>query len=70
MIKGEPTMTRKEIAEKLYELKKDHLPNLIYANRPLTKKEFVNRYLNGCGRASGFSKSELQTLLELEMGRS
>lgn len=63
-------MTRKEIAEKLYELKKDHLPNLIYASRPLTKKEFVHRYLNGCGCVSGLSKQELQTLLELEMERA
>ena len=63
-------MTRKEIAEKLYELKKDRLPNVIGRDRPLTKKEFVHRYLNSCGGVRGFSKPALQSLLESELKRA
>jgi len=63
-------MTRKEIAKKLYELIKNNLPNVIGLNRPLTEKEFVNRYLNGCGGVQGFSKPALQSLLESELKRA
>lgn len=63
-------MTRKELAETLYELKKDNLPNVIGLNRPLTKKEFVYRHLNGCGAVRGFSKEELQGLVERAEARA
>lgn len=63
-------MTRKELAETLYELKKDNLPNVIGLNRPLTKKEFVYRHLNGCGCAKGFSKEALESLVERAKARA
>lgn len=63
-------MTRKEIAKKLFELKKGKLPNVIGRNSPLDEKEFVDRYLNGCGCVRGFKKAELEMLLEREMERA
>ncbi len=63
-------MTRKEIAKKLFELKKDKLPNVIGRNTPLTEKQFVDRYLNGCGEAKGFKKEELEMLLKMETAKA
>lgn len=61
-------MTRKEIAEKLYDEKKRTGARItpIGRNTPLSKQEFVKRYLNGVGGIKGFKKEELQYLLEKE----
>lgn len=53
-------MTRKEIAEELYYT--DYLPSgriPIGSRTPLSKNEFVHRYLYGIGGTKGSSKEEL-----------
>lgn len=59
-------MNKKELAEALYAEKKRIGANLTPVGRktPLTKQEFVKRYVNGVGGVSGFKKSELEYLLE------
>ena len=59
-------MTRKELAKEIYRLKKKWMPNVIGMDRPLNEKEFIKRYLYGCGGSKGFSKSELILILESE----
>lgn len=59
-------MTRKELAEQIYAEKKRTGANITPIGRktPLSKQEFVHRYLNGVGASKGFKKSELESLLE------
>lgn len=61
-------MTRKELAEQIYAEKKRQGVQMIPIGRktPLTKQEFVKRYLNGIGGTKGFKKQELESLLETE----
>lgn len=58
-------MTRKELAEEIYKHKKRIGANITPIGRktPLTKQEFVHRYLNGVGGSKGFKKEELQSIL-------
>ncbi len=56
-------MTRKEIAEELYYT--HYLPSgttPIGRHTPLSKNEFVQRYLRGIGGTKGFSKDALISL--------
>lgn len=62
-------MTRKELANAIYDLVKNKLPNVIGLNRPLTRNEFVYRYLNGCGCVRGFKKPELEKIYANELAR-
>lgn len=59
-------MTRKELAEQIYVEKKRIGANITSIGRktPLSKQEFVHRYLNGVGGTKGFKKEELESLLE------
>ncbi len=59
-------MTRKELAEQIYVEKKRIGANITPIGRktPLSKQEFVHRYLNGVGGTKGFKKEELESLLE------
>lgn len=59
-------MTKKELAEQIYAEKKRIGANITPIGRkiPLTKQEFVYRYLNGVGGTKGFTKNELESLLE------
>lgn len=55
-------MTRLELAKRLYELKKKNLPNVIGLDRPLTQREFIERYLRT------FKKHELESLINRAKG--
>lgn len=59
-------ITRKELAEQIYAEKKRIGATITPIGRktPLSKQEFVHRYLNGVGGTKGFKKAELESLLE------
>lgn len=58
-------MTRKELAIRLYEIRKEK-----GATINVNKATFVKRHLNGMGYLiKGFTKSELEGLLERELAR-
>lgn len=61
-------MTKKELAEALYAEKKRTGACITPIGRktPLTKQEFVKRYLGGVGGTMGFKKNELEYLLAKE----
>lgn len=58
------SLTRVELASKLYDLKKKTGANLtpVGSKQPLTRSEFTRRYLNGVGGTKGFKKDELISL--------
>lgn len=64
-------MTKKELAEALYAEKKRTGACITPVGRktPLTKQEFVKRYLHGVGSAKGFNKDALEYLLENEKSK-
>lgn len=64
-------MTKKELAEALYTEKKRTGACITPIGRktPLTKQEFVKRYLSGVGGTMGFKKNELEYLLTKEKSK-
>ena len=58
-------MTRKELAEQIYahKIRTGETITPIGRKTPLSKQEFVHRYLNGVGASKGFKKAELQSIL-------
>ena len=66
-------MTKKELAEALYDEKKrtGEYEYMIPIGRktPLTKQEFVKRYLHGIGGINGFNKDALEYLLANEKAK-
>lgn len=64
-------MTKKELAEALYAEKKRTGACITPIGRktPLTKQEFVKRYLNGVGGTTGFKKDALEFLLKKEKAK-
>ena len=58
-------MTKKELAEQIYahKIRTGACITPVGRKTPLSKKEFVHRYLNGVGGTKGFKKNELQSIL-------
>ena len=58
-------MTRKELAEQIYahKIRTGACITPVGRKTPLTKREFVHRYLNGVGASKGFKKAELESIL-------
>lgn len=62
-------LSRKELAKEIYRsrVRTKTVPIPIGRSKPLTEKEFVQRYTRGIGGVEPFDKEALQYLLEKEL---